>query len=269
MTSSPAADFHSHLMPGVDDGAADLAEAVEGVEAMARDGVRTLITTPHFDGSLTKNTAAAALRLAALDAAWDALMADAAVSATGVRLMRGVELLLDVPDPDLTDPRLRLNGTRFVLVEYPAMQLPPMHADFAVRMLRDQGWQPVIAHPERYRNVDDTLVELATLRMAGAYFQVNAGSLVGAYGESVARRAWALLTRGWAEFGSSDYHARGLPTVAAARTMLAERGGAAVGDLLFSENPARLADNNSPLPVPPLPAGSGGVRRLLKKWFGA
>lgn len=252
MTLSPAADFHSHLMPGVDDGAADLTDARLGVEAMAREGVTALITTPHFDGSLTQHPAAAAERLAALDAAWKTLTDDAGVRATGVRLMRGVELLLDVPDPDLSDPRVRLNGGRFVLVEYPAMQVPPMHADFAVRTLRDKGWQPVVAHPERYRNVDDALALLGTLRMAGAYLQVNAGSFAGYYGAAVERRAWTLLERGWLDFASSDYHARGTPAVAAARALLHERGASEQAELLFDENPRRLFEDVSPRPVPPV-----------------
>lgn len=251
MTPTAAADFHSHLMPGVDDGAADLTEARLGVEAMARDGVTALVTTPHFDGSLTLHPSAGAERLAAFDAAWSALTGDAGVRATSVTLMRGVELLLDVPDPDLRDPRLRLNGGRFVLVEFPAMQLPPAHVDFAVRTLRDTGWQPVIAHPERYRNVDDALTLLGTLRMAGAYLQVNAGSFVGAYGAAVARRAWTLLERGWLDFGSSDYHARGTPAVTTAVAMLHERGAAEQAALLFNENPRRLFDDQSPRPVPP------------------
>jgi protein-tyrosine phosphatase len=246
MTAGPATDFHSHLVPGVDDGAADLAGARAAVAAMARDGVATAITTPHFDGSLTLAPSMAEQRLAQLDAGFDALMSDGAVAACGVRLMRGVELMLDVPDPDVSDPRLRLNGGRFVLVEYPGLQLPLSHADYAVRALRDKGWQPVLAHPERYRNVDDSLEQLLALRFAGAYFQVNAGSLVGYHGDEPRRRAAALLARGWVEYGSSDYHGRGTPAVSAARAVLSARGASEQADLLFCENPARLVRDESP-----------------------
>ena len=263
MTAGSATDFHSHLMPGVDDGAADLATSRAAVAAMARDGVATAITTPHFDGSLTLAPPMAAQRLEQLDAAFAALTADAEVTACGLHLMRGVELMLDVPDPDVSDPRLRLNGGRFVLVEYPALQLPLSHADYAVRALRDKGWQPVLAHPERYRNVDDSLEQLLPLRFAGAYFQVNAGSLVGYHGDGPRRRAASLLARGWVEYGSSDYHGRGAPAVATARAALAASGAAEQAELLFCENPARLVRDEGPRPVAP----TGSEAKEPRPWW--
>lgn len=268
MTAGPATDFHSHLMPGVDDGAANLVESRAAVYALARDGVGTALTTPHFDGSLTLTPERVAERLDQLDAAFAALTGDAEVTAAGVQLLRGVELMLDVPDVDVSDPRVRLNGGRFVLVEYPALQLPLAHADYAIRALRAQGWQPVLAHPERYRNVDDTLEALAALRYAGAYFQMNAGSLVGQHGEGPQRRATALLARGWVEFGSSDFHARGTPAVGAARAMLAATGAAETADLLFVENPARLLRDETPRAVPLLPVTKRKPRPWWARLFG-
>jgi len=259
----PATDFHSHLVPGVDDGAADIAESRAAIAAMARDGVTTAIVTPHFDGSLTLVPEMAQDRLAQLDVGFAQLTADAEVAASGVRVLRGVELMLDVPDPDVSDERLRLAGGRFVLVEYPGLQLPLAHADYAVRALRQNGWQPVVAHPERYRNVDESLEQLLPLRYAGAYFQVNAGSLIGLHGEGPARRAAALLARGWVEYGSSDFHGRGAPAVSAARAALTVRGGAAQAEALFCGNPARLLRGEPPLTVEPL----GGGARKGRPWW--
>ncbi len=263
MTLGAATDFHSHLVPGVDDGAADLAESRAAVGAMARDGVTTAIVTPHFDGSLTLAPLMFEERIAQLDAGFAQLREDAEVAAIGVRLLRGVELMLDVPDPDVSDERLRLDGGRFVLVEFPGLQLPLAHADYAIRALRQNGWQPIVAHPERYRNVDDSLEQLMPLRYAGAYFQVNAGSLIGLHGDGPARRAAALLARGWVEYGSSDYHGRGAPAVGAARAALAARGAAAQAEALFGENPARLVRGESPVPVEPL----DGAAKKARPWW--
>ncbi|MEK7240782.1 MAG: CpsB/CapC family capsule biosynthesis tyrosine phosphatase [Gemmatimonadota bacterium] len=263
MTSGAATDFHSHLVPGVDDGAADIVESRAAVAAMVRDSVATAIVTPHFDGSLTLAPQMMQERLAQLDAGFAELTADAEVAGHGLRLLRGVELMLDVPDPDVSDERLRLGGGRFVLVEYPGLQLPLSHADFAIRALRQNGWQPVVAHPERYRNVDDSLEQLLPLRYAGAYFQVNAGSLIGLHGDGPARRATTLLARGWVEYGSSDYHGRGVPSVSAARAALAGRGGESQAEALFCENPARLVRGEPPVPVEPL----GGVANKARPWW--
>ena len=263
MTARPATDFHCHLIPGVDDGAADLAESRLAVAAMARDGVGAVIVTPHFDGSLTLSPTVAAERLAQFDAGFAALIGDASVAGSGVLFMRGVELMLDVPEPDVRDPRLRLNGGRFVLVEYPGLQLPLVHADYAVRALRNSGWQPVLAHPERYHNVSDSLEQLLALRRAGAYFQVNAGSLVGHYGDGPRRRAAELLALGWLEYASSDYHGRGAPAVSAARALLLASGVEEQAELLFCENPARLTRGELPRPAIP----TRDQRELRRPWW--
>jgi protein-tyrosine phosphatase len=263
MNTGTGTDFHSHLIPGVDDGAATIEESRVAVAAFAREGIATAIVTPHFEGSLTLAPLRAEERLAQLDAGWAALTSDAAVSASGVRLLRGVELMLDVPDPDVRDERLRLGGSRFVLVEYPSMLLPEQHAEFAMRCLRDKGVQPILAHPERYQNVGDSLDELLPLRYTGAYFQVNAGSLLGHHGRGAARRAEALLARGWAEYASSDHHARGPMAVREARAWLTARGGAAQAEALFDTNPARILRDEPPVPVAPL----GGATRKARPWW--
>jgi protein-tyrosine phosphatase len=252
MKPGTGTDFHSHLIPGVDDGSASIEESRLALAAFARDGISTAIVTPHFEGSLTLAPALAAERLARIDAGWATLTGDAGAIASGVRLLRGVELMLDVPDPDVSDERLRLGGSRFVLVEYPGMVLPAQHADYAIRCLRDKGVQPILAHAERYHNVSDSLEELLPVRYSGAYLQVNSGSLLGQYGRGAATRAEALLARGWAEYVSSDYHARGALSVAEARAWLLARGGTAQVEALFSTNPARLVRGESPEPVAPL-----------------
>lgn len=268
MTMGAATDFHSHLVPGVDDGAPDIVASRAAVGAMARDGITTAIVTPHFDGSLTLAPLLQQARLAQLDAGFAQLREDTEVAASGVRLLRGVELMLDVPDPDVSDERLRLDGGRFVLVEYPGLQLPLSHADYAIHALRQNGWQPIVAHPERYHNVDDSLEQLMPLRTAGAYFQVNAGSLTGVYGDGPARRSAALLARGWVEYGSSDYHGRGTPAVSAARAALAAHGAAAQAEALFCGNPARLVRGEAPVPVEPLGSGTRKARPWWARLFG-
>jgi len=261
MNAGAGTDFHSHLVPGVDDGSATIEESRAALAAFARDGITTAIITPHFEGSLTHAPLLAAERLAQIDAGWTALTEDAGASSSGVRLFRGVELMLDVPDPDVRDARLRLGGSRYVLVEYPSMLLPEQHAEYAIRCLRDKGVQPILAHPERYQNVSESLDELLPLRYTGAYFQINAGSLLGHHGRGAARRAEALLARGWAEYASSDYHARGPLSVLEARAWLVARGGAEQADALFHTNAARILRDEPPVPVAPLAGGQTGKAR--------
>jgi protein-tyrosine phosphatase len=244
-------DFHSHLIPGVDDGAADVPQSLAALRAFAAQGVTTCITTPHFDGSLTRQPRALEARLAELDAGWERLAA-AREGVEGIPTMaRGVELMLDVPDVDVSDPRLRLAGGPFVLCEFPAMLLPP-NAELAVKQFVARGWTPIIAHPERYRNHEADLMTIGRCRVAGAYLQVNAGSLVGQYGSEAQTTAVRLLTRGWVDYLSSDHHARGVPATAAAITWLEGRDAAEQAHQLTVSNPRRILAGERPIPVTPI-----------------
>lgn len=259
-------DFHSHLMPAVDDGAPDVAQSLEALRAFAGQGAATCITTPHFDASLTKSPEAFASRMAQFDTAWGILTAarDAAATSPGrpalPALARGVEMMLDDPDPDLSDPRVRLAGGPFVLVEFPAMQLPP-NAEWALHNIKAKGWRPIIAHPERYRNHDARLTVLSRCRAAGALLQVNAGSLLGQHGDRARAVAGALLQLGWVDYLASDHHARGEPATGRAVALLRSRGAEAQAQRLTVENPTRILAGETPLPVGPLRA------REARSWW--
>lgn len=260
MSGSGMVDFHSHLMPAVDDGSADVAQSLAALRAFGAQGVTTCLTTPHFDGSLTKSPAAAEAKLALFDAAWEALRTAHAQEPGLPAIARGVEMMLDDPDPVLADPRVRLAGGPFVLCEFPGMQLPP-NAEWALHNIRRQGWRPIIAHPERYRNHDTRLLVLARCRAAGAHLQVNAGSLFGQHGDRARTIAHALLSLGWVDYIASDHHARGTPATARAVELLRDRGAEAQAHRLTVENPGRILTGEAPLPVEPLEA------RQARPWW--
>jgi protein-tyrosine phosphatase len=204
--------------------------------------------------------------LGRVDAAWAGVRELAAAEFPDLRLERGFEVMLDTPRPDFSDARVRLAGTRFVLVEFPFMAVPP-NVQQAVFDLKMAGWAPVVAHPERYTGLDAALAGPEEWRRVGAYLQVNAGSLLGKYGPEAERAAWGLLRRGWADYVCSDYHARGTVHLAAARARLEAAGGAEQAALLFEANAARLLAGEPPLPVHPLEAG-GGRAPLWKRILG-
>jgi len=260
-------DFHNHIIPGVDDGAADEAECLAALRALAEQGVAAVVATPHVDAAVTTDPDALAERLEEIDRGWDALRVAAAEGGVAVRLYRGVELNLDTPNPNLDDPRLRLAGGAFVLMEFPFMAVPP-HAARAVRQLRERGVIPIVAHPERYHNLDNDLRLPGEWRDAGAYLQVNGGSLLGRYGGEARRRASVLLERGWADYLSSDYHARGDPQVRAYEALLLETGAEEQAELLMRSNPARLLEGRAPIPVPPYTVSRTLLDRL-RSLFGS
>jgi len=260
-------DVHSHLVPGVDDGARTLDDALESIERMTRLGVRAIVTTPHFDASLLGGAEGEA-RIEAVEAAFAELKSAVRERFPEVWLGRGFEIMMDDPDPDLSDPRLRMAETSFVLIEWPSMQVPP-GTDAAVRRLVSRGWRPIVAHPERYR-APEAMVSLGEMwKEAGAYLQVNLGSLLGRYGGRAERRAWELIEAGKADYLASDHHGR--PHIELQLDAVVERFDALGAEeqlkMLIRSNPRRVVDDLEPLPVRPVTTATGWrarIRRLFQ-----
>jgi protein-tyrosine phosphatase len=259
------ADIHNHLVPDVDDGARDLEDTLDAVERMTLLGIRKIIATPHLEGRLTLEPDALEERLEEVTEAFELAAAAVARAFPEVDLRRGHEVMMDIPDVDFSDPRMRLAGTHFVLVEWPRLHLPPGTAK-VLRRIRDQGYVPVVAHPERYVGMDVDLA--AKWREAGALLQVNYGSLEGRYGGDARSMALRLFRRGWADYLASDFHARPDRSIYRneAQDWLEEAGAGEAFVLMSLTNPARVLRDEMPIPVPPLPPERGlwaRVRGLL------
>jgi protein-tyrosine phosphatase len=261
-------DLHSHLVPAVDDGACSLEEALDAVERMVERGVRSIVTTPHLNASTTKVASDREARLAEVDEAWNEVCGAVKVRFPTLGFRRGHEVMLDIPDPDLSDPRVRLSGTSFVLVEWPRLQIPPQTEPVLERICAE-GYRPIIAHPERYRGMAQTIDLAGAWRRAGAFLQVNNGSLAGRYGDEARDVAFALLARGLVDYFSSDFHARAhLRTyLKYVTTFLEEQAASEQLELLTVTNPARVLDDEMPLPVPIVEMRSGLWSRV-KAIFG-
>lgn len=267
--AGPLTDLHSHLVPGVDDGATNLDEALEGLGRMVAAGIGTVVTTPHLEGALTREPAALAERLAEVDRAFEQLVAAAGQQYPGLSVQRGHEVRLDQPDPDLTDQRLRLGDSDVVLVEWPRLLVPP-ETPAVLRELRSQGVRLLIAHPERYRGYDANLALVEMWRAEGAMLQVNLGSLSNRYGPAPHATALRLLERGWADCLASDFHGR--PHLKlyldeakeAFETVDAEES----FRILTQVNPDRILKGEVPLMVPPVTAARGLLDRLRSLFQG-
>ena len=246
-------DLHSHLIPGVDDGAQTVEDSLDAVDRMLRAGVRRIVTTPHLAASLADEPGEFESYLAEVDEAWQRVQPVVSKKFPEVEFHRGYEVAIDTPDADLSDERLRMAGTSFVLVEWPRLHVP-QRTERVVQRIRDSGIKPIIAHPERYLGMDPELAVVGGWREAGAYIQVNHGSLVGRYGKVAQRTAMELLKKGWVDFLSSDFHARsGLkPYIRESREALSDVGADEQFRTLTSTNPARMLADEEPLPVQPL-----------------
>jgi protein-tyrosine phosphatase len=232
-------DIHSHLVPGVDDGARQVSDVLESVERMRGEGIGRILTT----------AAAGAI----------------AEAYPEIEYLRGHEVLIDLPEPDLSDPRMRLAGTSFVLIEWPRLAIPP-GTGRVIRWIRDQGYRPVVAHPERYSNILRQPDMVRSWRDAGAFLQVNYGSLVGRYGSEARDMAFRLLETELVDYLASDFHGKSSLKIycAEAHEALRRRAPAGLLDTLTRVNPSRLLDGLDPLPAAPLPQASKILERLRR-----
>jgi protein-tyrosine phosphatase len=229
-------DLHTHLIPSVDDGSRTVEQSVEVLERFAKQGVTAVCCTPHLKASEADDPPCSPM-----DDLFENLR-DAAPP--GVRLSRGFEIFLDVPDPDLAEPCLSIAGTRYVLVEFG--RLVPAAASIEIlQHVAAQGRIPLLAHPERYTACTPELGR--RWQEIGAVLQLDATTLL--MESRRADRARALLQSGCAGIVASDNHGD-RRTVFAAREWLERHGGARQAQLLAVENPAAILAGEPVAPVP-------------------
>jgi protein-tyrosine phosphatase len=241
-------DFHSHLIPGVDDGAETLEQSLVAIQKMWEQGITHIITTPHFRAHTLNDAAEFDWRIGLVDEAWETLRIAAKEEFPDLELRRGCELALDEPLDAMPDARMRLAETRFMLVEFPSFLIPAESGKVLAQLVR-LGVTPIVAHPERYDNLDDDLEVLLEWKRSGAFLQVDAGSLVGDFGESIEASGWKVLELGLADYLSSDYHARGECFVAEAKSRISARKGDSQFRALSVLNGERLLREQDPVLV--------------------
>ncbi len=256
-------DIHSHLVPAVDDGARNVEALVDSVDRMIGCGIRRILTTPHVRGSMTHEPARLEERLDEVDAAFETAAAAVRARFPEVEYRRGHEVMVDVPEVDFSDPRMRMAGTNFVLVEWPRLHVPP-GTPRVLRWIRDQGYVPVVAHPERYAGLGEGGAILRHWRDAGAYLQVNYGSFVGRYGAAAQTMAFEIVEAGLADYLASDFHGHGSLRIYKDEAWGALEARAPEGllETLCRANPSRLLEGLEPLPMSPLLPPPGIIDRL-------
>lgn len=240
-------DIHTHLLPGVDDGSQSIAASLPVLEAFARDGVETVVCTPHLRASAAAS--------APYERHSEILRELIQAASTSPRLLLGWEIMLDVPGADLTDHRYSLGGSGAVLVEFPHAMIPP-NSTAELYRLRMSGVVPVVAHPERYPDSSPELV--AAWRNAGAVMQMNFDGLVRGRRRHYAEQ---LLAGGLIDLLASDTHCDDR-SLAAARRWLMENATQEHADLLTQENARLLLAGESLRPVPPVVVEHGMLARL-------
>lgn len=225
------ADIHVHGLFGVDDGPESEQEMYQMVRAAYEDGTRQMCLTPHFYPAYFGQNREAA------EAAFEKLYWYAQVQWPDLRLCLGSEVRCGRDAADwLWDGVCRtLNGTRYVLVDFPAGEKPGRIVRGVERLL-DAGYIPVLAHVERYRELP--LGAIRRLYRKGVWMQMDVRAPFGGYGLWSARRSRLLLHLGLIDLAASDSHdgTRHPPRLSRGYAWVAKKYGKAYADLIFWEN---------------------------------
>jgi protein-tyrosine phosphatase len=233
-------DLHCHLLPGIDDGAKTLDQALAMARASVDNGIQRAILTPHIHPGRYDNTRT--IIEAALGGFRQALQdADIPLEVGMAAEVRIAPEILKLLDEDELPFLGEMDGYKIVLLEFPHTHIPP-GADKLVDLLLSRNIRPLIAHPERNRDIVDKPAKLEPFIEQGCLLQITASSLVGIFGDGPLIRGRDLLERDVFKVLATDAH-----NLDARRPMLKEGvaaaaeivGEAAAQDLVY-KNPLRI-----------------------------
>jgi protein-tyrosine phosphatase len=197
-------DLHCHLLPGIDDGPETLEESIALAEHAVKNGIFHAVVTPHIHPGRYDN------ELESIRSAVVAFQSE--LGRRGIPLRLGfageVRLSLEIMDLIAQDriPFLgERDGYKILLLELPHGNVPVGADKFAAWLLKNKI-RPLIAHPERNKEIMDDVNKLTPFVTMGCLLQVTAGSVAGDFGERARNRAVDLLERGWVSILASDAH---------------------------------------------------------------
>ncbi len=235
-------DLHAHILYGLDDGAEDREMMLNMFKIAAEDGIRKIVATPHHICGANQYDAQT------LDKRYDEAVEMIKSNGIDIELYKGSEVFLDeyVPDSIKNGTAPTLAGTRYVLVELPMLGFPKQTESILYRILCD-GYIPVIAHVERYADIQKDIGILKGFIEMGCLSQVNATSINGTAGRKVQETVKTIVTCSMAHLVSSDCHSdrRRSPRLKAAFETVRTWLGDEKAEKIFDRNPQSVLKNEA------------------------
>lgn len=257
-------DLHCHILPGIDDGAPDLAVALAMARCAVADGITVTACTPHIYPGLYENHRDGIL---AAVVAFRQVLAQERIPLT-LTLGADTHLAPDLVGSIRAGRVPTLNDTRYLLLEPPHHVAPPRFEE-TVFQLGAAGYVPVITHPERLTWIESHYDVFVRLVRGGSWLQVTAGSLTGRFGPRPKYWAERMLDEGLVHILATDSHHidRRPPLLAEAREAAARRLGEEEALNLVEVRPRGILEDTPPEQLPSLPVRPGrNVRKTL--WRG-
>lgn len=255
-------DLHTHILPGIDDGAKTLEVALEMARIAVNDGTTVMACTPHIYPGLYMNDSAGIHEARAkLQNAFD-------VFHIPLKLVVGADAHL-VPEllEGLQSGRVpTLNGSRYFLLE-PSHHVPPPQFENSVFQIMAAGYVPVITHPERLVWIEHHYPTFVSLAQRGVWLQLTAGAIVGKFGKKARYWSERLLSDGVVHLIASDAHTttKRSPVISDALPAVAAAVGKEEALRLVQVRPQHILDDGDPAAVQ-LPPGLLGPSDQLSSF---
>jgi protein-tyrosine phosphatase len=195
-------EFHSHLIPGVDDGVETLEQSLEILNGFQSMGIRKVITTPHVMSDFYKNSRENLLPIL------KEIQAKLKAAGSNLEVEVAAEYMIDdgfIPKIEAGELLCFGPEKKHVLIELPFMTEPAIFKE-ALFELQVAGYKPILAHPERYSYFAFNKSEYEALKNRGILFQVNLLSLIGYYSKPVMETAQFLIDQKMIDVIGSDTH---------------------------------------------------------------
>lgn len=242
-------DIHSHILPDIDDGAQDTNQFEQMARLAASNGIKRMAATPHFNSLTARSANYRQLVLQRLSMAREMLKQ----LNIPLELCCGMEVLADEElGAYIDEGRLfTLNGSRYLLIEFPFYG-DPSRIMRSINEVRKRALVPVIAHPERYRFVQEYPDMVYDWLRAGALMQVNRSSFFGRHGEGAQEAVHYLVENGLVCAVASDCHSprSRTPELRSAAEYLSHTFSPKLSRLLVYENPNRILNNMEAITAP-------------------
>ena len=237
-------DTHSHVLFGVDDGAQTLEESIEMLKVAEDDGLTKVINTSHsVPGIKFENDAKS------LQAVYQEVVAEMKRKGMKIELIIGSEIMLTPGAIQWLRDRksATINSTNWILVEIPWNKnlLFDIDEDKALAQVAEMGYRILIAHPERYPQVQDDYHKLADWKALGYNFQINRTSLLDTSREIIYKLAWRMLNDGYCDVIGTDAHksiGMRVNKLSDIYVIIERNYGLAEAQRLMVDNPQRLID---------------------------
>lgn len=236
-------DLHCHYLPGIDDGAESLEDSLELARAAVAAGIKTAVMTPHVHPGRYENSASSIKKLCT---AFQRVLAHRQIPLeirVGGEVRISADIMQMVEQEEI--PYLgELDGHRIMLLEFPHSHLI-IGAEKLINWLLARRIRPLIAHPERNKEVMRNVDKIAPFVEMGCLLQLTGASVIGQFGKPAQQCAQAIIERNWAAVVATDAHnlEHRPPNLDLASKALAEMGGEAFAQELTQKMPGRIVGN--------------------------